>query len=289
MVPAILKRVLPHWPVSAATWTDCARILLALFFINAALYKLSNYLLVGDQILADRLQDWIDYGWPVSWYEKLMVWYQPYDRLIATHIIVSQYVCGLLWLTNRWLRIGALILFFVQINIFLAAFHNSSFIEFTGISLWVCLFFFLRPSDGSVFSRKQWMILTWILAALCFLQLFNRTFTGDQWPSSMVNHRENFAADIMSISSVWKPFVLWLLSLPGAAYVYAGSWWLHIPLILGLFTRYRLYCGAIILTFWIITCWTWMNFVTSQGVLWVLTMFLWCTEEYALRKQGYAK
>ena len=88
----------------------------------------------------------------------------------------------------------------------------------------------------------------------------------------------------MSVSLYWKALVLWLMALPGAAYAYATLWWIRIPITLGLLTRFRLTCGALLLCGWIFTSWTWMNSVTSVGVLWVLTLFLWCTQEYAQRE-----
>ena len=49
-------------------WPRVAQVLIGLFFIGSAFYKLQNYFIVGDLYLENHFQFWIDSGYPPAWY-----------------------------------------------------------------------------------------------------------------------------------------------------------------------------------------------------------------------------
>ena len=274
-----------YWPANPRTWLAASRTLMGLFFLSAALFKLNNYFIDADQTLSGHLQYWIDNGWPPQWYLGPMRFAQEHEKLIAALIVALQGLAGVAWITNRYVRQITIPVLVLQIGIFLGTYHHWSFTEFVGISLWFCAYFILCPPDPQKMGKWTWRILTWALAGFLAVHIRNRIYYEDPWLTALPLQMGNLKADIMSISLAWKTTILWLSTFPGAAYIYAGFYWIRIPLVLGLLTKWRLYAGSAFLVLWILTCWTWMNSATSHGGLWVLTMFLWCTQEYVLQKR----
>ena len=199
----------------------------------------------------------------------------PYGaRFMETTVIFSQGAGGLLLALNRRTRIAGWLLLFVQANVFLGTFHHRGFNEFVGVSLVTALVFALRPPSGRL-SPASRRAVTWSMAAVTALYLYNRYRMGDPWPASIGWQRLDLQQDVMSSFWAWKAAVLWLTALPIGPYLWAAPWWISVPLVPMLLTRWRAWAGAGLLVFAILRTLTWMNSITSQGVVFVLLYFLW--------------
>src|SRR3989344_1416996 len=258
-----------HWPRVAQTF-------IGLFFIGAGLFKLQNYFLVGDQSLPRPFQFWIDNAWPPLWSLPLFHWGQSHHLFLSALVIALQIIPGILLVLHWHTRIAATVLFFMQMGIFIGTFHHLGFNEFVGTSLWIALFYLLKPQK----NLWSWPLLTYLFVGLALLQLYNRFVVGDPWLSTVTWQREHLAADVMSIHPLWKNFILAIAHMRWGTYLWAASWWIQLACVLGLLTRFRLSFSAILICLWFLHIWTWMNGITSQGVLWLLATFVWMTEEY---------
>lgn len=266
-------------------WVRTAQIFVGLFFIGSGFFKLFNYFIIGDQSLAGHFQFWIDNGWPPDWYLPFMHWGQSNPVPLSIVVIAMQFIPGFLLLINWRVREAMSALLLVQIGIFLGVLGHLGFNEFVGISLWIVLFYVLKPKGSLDWNLKKWRIFTFLLIGLSLLQLYNRYAPGDPWISAAAWQREHLAADVMSVSVLWKQFILWISSGSWGEYLWAGSWWIQLACTLLLFTRWRLIGGAGLLLFAMGHVWTWMNAVTSQGVLWVLAWYVWTTQEELLHSR----
>ena len=262
------------------SWPSIAQTFIGLFFIGAGLFKLENYFLVGDQSLTRHFQFWIDNGWPPSWSLPLFHWGQLHPLPLSALVIALQITSGIFLVLHWNRRLAACLLFFVQTGIFLGTFHHRGFNEFVGISLWIALFYLLKPEVTTTFTRKMWQVLTFLFVGLALLQLYNRSVVGDPWMSSVSWQIEHLSADVMSIHPLWKKFIIMIAQTSWGKYLWLASWWIQLACVLGFLTRFRLYSGTLLLCLWFLHIWIWMNGITSQGVLWLLATLVWVTEEY---------
>jgi hypothetical protein len=262
-----------------------AQAFLGLFFMAAAYWKLRNYFLTGDQSLAGHWKYWEDSGWASGWILPLFHALAPYEKWAAALTILLQAVPGFLLLVHCRTRIAGFLLLFIQILIFVGTFHNLWFNEFVGLSLWIVLYFCVRPGDPGRWKRLAWYLFTIPLAFVLAIHLLNRYRMGDAWPSSLPWHIQHLSADVMSVSPSWKHFILWTAGIPGGAMLWASRWWLTLAFTVGLLLPLRRFSGALLLLLAIVRDWTWLNTTTSQGVLWVLALFLWLTQEMVLRER----
>ena len=292
------------------SWPSIAQTFIGLFFIGAGLFKLENYFLVGDQSLTRHFQFWIDNGWPPSWSLPLFHWGQLHPLPLSALVIALQITSGILLVLHWHRHLAASLLLLVQTGIFLGTFHHRGFNEFVGTSLWVALFYLFKPEPssrhqapcvmvslpagqaGSVepsqgawcFRLKFWWpILTYLFIGIALLQLYNRFVVGDPWMSSVPWQIEHLSADVMSIHPLWKNFSIMIAQTSWGKYLWLASWWIQLACVLGFLTRFRLYSGALLLCLWFLHIWTWMNGITSQGVLWLLATLVWVTEEHQQR------
>jgi len=88
---------------------------------------------------------------------------------------------------------------------------------------------------------------------------------------------------VMSFTFFWKQLALALSATAVGAYLWVSVWWTTAAATFGLLTRLRLYAGSILLLLAFLRTLTWLNSITSEGVLACLVVFLWVTQEEALQ------
>jgi hypothetical protein len=270
-------------------WLYMAQVFVGLFFVSSALFKFSSFFLVGDQSLRSHFQFWIGNGWPPGWYKTVLLWMfsLPYgEKVMEALTILLQGVPGLMLIVNWRVRWAAVALLYIQLLIFLGTFHHRGFNEFVGYSIWLSLYYLVRPHNPEEWRGRLGSIFTFLLFVLTALYLYNRYYIDDPWLGAVKWQREHLMHDIMTPFLAWKQFVLIMSHGTIGAYLWASVWWIEL-LLCGLLlvpNRVRLYAGTGLLLFAIARSWTWMNSVTSQGVLTALVFVVWVVqEEYARR------
>lgn len=270
-------------------WWSTARVLIGLFFIGAAIYKTFNYFLIGDQTLQGDFEYWLKNGWRPQWYAFILQGLLPYEKLLALATVLLQLIPGIMLVLNYRVRMASLFLLFIQLNIFAGTLNFLGFNEFIGVSVWMALYFVIFPKGVELSRRKLWGFFTFLLLVLLSLQLYLRYRAGDPWLSSVNWQRLHYARDIMATHLLWKQFLLWLTSGSIGAYLWVSAWWIQATLSFSILTRYRLYAGAGLLILAIFRSLMWMNSTTSYGVIWVLLLFLWTSQEYCLKRLSSEK
>jgi hypothetical protein len=291
MVRAALNKLQAKWnALPEERWVYVAQILTGLFFIGAATFKTFSFIILNDQHLKGHFQYWISMGLPPGWYKALILWMftLPYgEEFMETSTILLQLIPGFLLLINKYTRLAGFLLLYIQSLVFLGTFFHLGFNEFVGLSIWIALYFALRPSDLTQWKPWAWKIFRGGIIVLFCLYLYNRYHSyGDAWPSNMVWQQAEFKQEVMSIHPLWKQLNLYLFQGEAGHLILASFWWIHLACVILLFTRYRLYAGAVLLSFAIYREITWTNAITSQGVLTVLLLFLWLTQEELLMRKS---
>lgn len=269
------------------TWVYAAQILAGLFFIAASVYKLDSFFLTGDQTLHGHFAYWESMGLPPMWFRAFMHWMfaMPWgEKFMEAGATGLQAVAGFLFLINRKTRFAGVCLLFIQSLVFLGTYHHLGFNEFVGLSLWIAVYFVLRPHEPSAMKKRVWQFLTLGIVVLSALYVYNRYRVGDPWISSVTWQRHHFAAEIMPTAFWWKQIVLAISSTSVGMALWASVWWIELLCTCGLLTKYRLPAGAILLLLAILRTLTWINSITSQGVLTVLTLFLWVVQEECMQR-----
>ncbi len=273
-------------------WVYVAQGLMALFFIAASMYKIQSFFIDHDQTLRGHLDFWVSMNLPPMWYRSLLYWMMslPYGEAVLEAVAtLLQAIPATLFILNYRTRMAGWLLLIIQVNIFLGTLAHPNFNEFVGGSIWVCLFFIFRRPDNT-WSKSAWTFLTFLLFLWAGLFIKNRYGMGDPWLSSVSWQRDHLQADVMSIAYPWKQLVLWFSSTTIGALAWAGTWWVELAATLGLLVRrYRLHAGSVLLIFALLRTLTWMNSITSEGVLATLVLLLWVTQEEALKHRTFFK
>ncbi|MBI1812496.1 hypothetical protein HY285_00940 [Candidatus Peregrinibacteria bacterium] len=268
-------------------WVRVVQIFVGLFFLGAAMFKVTIYFGHHARALTDDFAYWTRNGWPLHAYRVLMEWLFSVPHVtgvLEVLTILLQAIPGFMLVTNIKPRLAGAALFLFQINIFLGTFHQTGFNEFVGMSLWIALFFALRPQNET-WNHKLWHAMTLLVFLFTLLFLYNRYLQDDPWPSGYLWQRTHLQQDVMSTALWWKRMVLWISRGTIGEILWTSVWWVDLLFCFLLLTRWRLQAGAVLLAFAILRSLTWMNSITSQGVLTVLFLFLWMSQEEVMQRK----
>ncbi|MBI3618585.1 hypothetical protein HY213_00950 [Candidatus Peregrinibacteria bacterium] len=280
-------------------WIRVVQTFVGLFFLGAAMFKVTIYFGPHARSLTDDFAYWTRNGWPLHAYRVMMEWLFSIPHVISVLEVLTillQAIPGFMLVTNIKPRLAGMALLLFQINIFLGTFHQTGFNEFVGMSLWIAAFFMLRPKtgparrsppeadEGGRWNRKLWHAMTLIVFLTTLLFLYNRSLQGDPWPSAYAWQRMHLQQDVMSTALWWKRMVLALSQGTIGQILWTSHWWMELALCFLLLTRWRLQAGAVLLVLAILRSLTWMNSITSQGVLTVLFLFLWMVQEEVMQR-----
>jgi hypothetical protein len=291
IIPLLSTMIFPrlfYWPKDAtARWVYVAQLLVGLFFIGAACFKILSFFWAADQHLSDHFAYWVRMNLPPLWYRWFMdvMFSIPYMENIMEATLLFQLIPGIMLVANYRTRLAGWLLLFIQIQIFLGTYNHWGFNEFVGMSLWIAVYFAIRPADWLTWKNK-WNVLTFFFFIIHAIYLYNRYVMQDPWPSAMSWQLAHFQTDIVSSHILWKQMVIWIANLPFGAYLWAGTWWLELVLTLGILTKYRHLAGAGLVTTAVLREITWLNTNTSQGVLTLLFAFVWLVQEVRNRQMA---
>lgn len=269
-----------------SVWLRIAQIFVALFFITASYYKLFDaFFFTKSAPLKRSMEWWISNGWPIVGMRQVMQLTVQYDWMVfmaAVFVISFQMSGGLLLFANVWKRYAGWLLLAVQISVLAGVFHGGlGFQTFVGMSLWLAVFYIL---SGRMTQRKWRLMCYWIIL-YGFLILAHRYKMDDPWPSAFAWQYKHYAQDVMSISVSLKELVILIGKHPLAPYLWASSWWFQLFVTCMLLTRFRMIAGVAWMMILIVHEWIWLNGLTSEGVLWILTTFTWLAFEDASRQK----
>ncbi len=271
-------------------WVYVVQILIGLFFIGAATFKTFSFIILNDQHLEGHFAYWVSMGLPPTWFRILIEWMftLPYgEEFMEISTILLQIVPGFLLVINRYTRIAGFLLLYIQSIVFLGTFFHLGFNEFVGLSIWIALYFACRPSDPKHWKPWAWKIFRAGIVLLMGLYLYNRFHSyQDGLLSSFEWQRNEMEQEVMSIHPLWKQLHLYLFQGTIGAFIITSFWWIQLGCVVTVLTRWRLYAGAILLSFAVYRCLTWTNAITSQGVLTVLFLFLWLAQEELLMRRS---
>ena len=272
MIYSLFRR----WRGPLGPWTFVAQLLIGLFFLAAAYHKILIYVVDGRTIV-DDVAYWESMSLPPRWYTALLHWMfsLPYGhRVLEIAVMLLQGIGGVFLLLNRRIRLAGWMLVFVQANVFLGTFHHRGFNEFVGVSLIMSLYFALRPRNAQ-WNARAWNAIVVLTAADTVLYLYNRWNMGDPWISSVAWQRLDLQQDVMSTSWAWKSAVLRLSETSIGPLLWTAPWWMGAALVaFVLWRKTRSYALAGLTILAILRTLTWINSITSQGVLFVLLYFL---------------
>jgi len=272
--------------IGESLWSGIARGLVGIFFVSAGFYKLYDaFFFRKSAPLANDFSWWIGQNWPLLGMKQLMAFMLQHQWMVtaaALFVISFQITGGFLLFANVWRKFATTLLLIVQCAILFGVFHGGiGFQTFIGISIWLVVFYKI----AGTMTRRKWTILTYWLVYYGLLVMLHRFRVGDPWPSSFAWQIQHYASDVMSTSVALKQMILSFAEHPYAPYLWASNWWIHLLAILLLVTRFRLIAGVVWLVIAILHEWVWLNGLTSEGTLWVLTLFTWLTFEDTARKQ----
>lgn len=256
------------------------------FFIAAAYLKATEGLFGPSTVsLEGILEGWKlafmpDFYFPFA--DHVLI---PYANYFAVIVIILQGAVGVLLIANRHVRIAGALLFFVQLNIYLATYDQLELRVFNSQAMLLGIYFFARSDmNGTV-----WKLFTYALVLIGLVHLYGRyLWFGDPWTTAYFWQRQHFSAYVMSAWPGLKYFTLWLTAGTAGPFLWASSWWLKLALLLGMLTRYRLQAGTAWLVYVTMITLVWLNAFSCEGVFWVLTMFMWVAHEHHLQKASSA-
>ncbi|MEQ1849875.1 MAG: hypothetical protein ABL890_04785 [Candidatus Peribacteraceae bacterium] len=269
-----------------SVWLRLSQFFVALFFITASYYKLFDaFFFTKSAPLKRSMEWWIGNGWPLVGMRQVMQFVVQYDWLVAcsaAFVISCQMTGGVLLFANIWKRFAGYVLLIVQLSVLFGVFHGGlGFQTFIGLSIWLAVFYIL---SGRMTQRK-WRLMSYWLIFYGFLILMHRYRMDDPWPSAFSWQYKHYIEDVMSISVSLKQLIIVLGKHPLAPYFWAGSWWLQLFVTFMLLTRFRIVAGIAWMLILIFHEWIWLNGLTSEGVLWILTGFVWLSFEDASREK----
>lgn len=271
------KRLTP-----TAVWRYVPQFFVGLFFMSAAFLKAWESLFGTHRFSLARIFDsWLGQRFGVGFYMHFMQWSQPHADVLAAIVIACQVIAGLLLVLNYRTRIAGVLIFFVQLNVYLAVYHQIELRNLNAEALWIGLFFFARPE----MNGRLWTLMTYALALLMLSHLYGRIMMfGDAFAGNYVWQYEQFTYGNMSSWPGLKLFAAWIFSGKNAALLWASSWWIKLALSIGLLTRYRLYAGAGLLVYMFGVALVWLSTFSCEGVFWVMIFYLWVTHELELQR-----
>ncbi len=267
---------------SEAVWGYMPQFFIGLFFLAAGFLKWWEALFGPHRVpLKDILVLWLDRNWPVEIYGDFMTASIPYADTLAWAVVLLQAVGGLL-LILRWKNsFAGVLLIFVQLNVYLAIYHQLELRILNSIAIWIGIFYFARQD----MREKIWTLMTYALVYLMFVDLYSRyVIGGDPFPGNFGWQYEDFTYLTMSSWPGLKAFVVRLSSGAWGPTLWAAGWWVKMMLALGMLTKYRLYFGSALLCVMLWTTMVWLNTYSCIGALWVLILFLWVTHEQLLQR-----
>jgi hypothetical protein len=281
----IIGSTMPTYKITPAAVTRyLPQFLIGFFFIAAAYIKATEGLFGANQ----SELGWILGVWktnnfmPPFYYGFADHVLTPYATFFAILVIVLQGLTGVLLIGNKHVRLAGALLFFVNLNIFLAVNNQLELRVFNGQAMLMGVYFFA----GSEARGRVWSLMTLLLVLIGLTHLYGRYYYfGDAWPAAYFWQRRHFSEFIMSAWPGLKYFTLWVTSGTSGPYIWAAAWWIKLVLVLGLLTRYRLQCGIAWLCFMILITMIWLNAFSCEGVFWVLTLFLWVIHEHDLQQE----
>lgn len=284
VLPEVKAFIARHWHPERGSWVQLAQVFIGLFFMGAGAWKFYNYFLTGDQLFYNHMAFWLDKGWPPDWYEPFMRNIaQMHDHTFAVLVMLMQFIPGLMIMANVKARWAGFILLLLQINVFLGVFGHTNFNEFVGLSLWMALFYALKPADPREMSPRVWLFLKVLFVVFAGLLAYNRWNYDDPWMRGYLYQRDQLAQDVVSSFIYIKLFVLWLTQFTWFGYVWVSKWWLRVVFTGLLLTRWAAFAGAALLVMQTTSVMVWLNGTTSQGVLWVVGFFTFVTMEQFMR------
>ncbi len=263
-------------------WPTLARYFVGFFFLVSAYLKLTEgFFFMKTAPLATDFEYWLSRGWTLPFYRPVLEFLMPYTNAVSALVILCHGLAACLLLFNVRTRIAGCILFFVQINIFFATCLGWGFLVMVGSSLWLALYFIVKP----VLTRRSWRWMTLLFLVIYFLMILGRFHRGDPWLSEFPLNFVHFQEQVMGSHPLLKHWVILVSSTAYGPWIWASMWWMHVIIFFGLFTRYRLYAGVILGVLFAGRAVIWMNVLGAEAVVYMLLLFTWLAEE--VKMQSY--
>lgn len=265
-------------------WPRVAQTFIGIFFVSASYMKLiDSFFGRGTAPLSNDMHYWLDSGFTVSWYRPVLEFFLPYANWLGVVVILFQGIAGLFLMFDVAVPLAGALLIVLQTNILLGVYNGWGFLAFVGISIWLGFYYLFR---NRVYDPRVWRSLSYGLFFFNFVLIRGRFIRGDAWASSFSQHFAHYSQDVMSISPIYKHFVILVSSGSAGPWLWASMWWISVAVFIALFSRYRLQVGALWLIMLTLRFLTWMNGWTGEGVLWVLVAFMWLTQEEAFQRKN---
>lgn len=265
-------------------WPALSRVFVGLFFIASALWKLfDGFFFRSSSPLAGDFQYWMDRGWTMGWYEPILRLLMPWSSVVAVLVIAAHGIGGAMLFSRKTTKWGAMILLFVQLQIWFSTFYGWGFLVMVGSSVWLC--FYLVVSQE--LTHDRWKYLTWLLVVLYGLMLFGRFQRGDASLSLFHEQFAHFTREVMSADPSIKRVAVAMFLQPFGPWLWIFLWWwsffLAVPFLL---TRYRLIAGCIILLHFILRALLFLQVMGAEATIYVLLGFTWLAEEASRQARG---
>lgn len=274
LTPRAISRYLPQF-------------FIGLFFLTAAYLKWAQALFGPHRIALDAIfLHWMRNGMPLEWYKDFMTWSLPYTDWLAAIVILLQGLAGLLLILNWRVRLAGLCMFIVQLNVYLATYHQLELRVLGSQAMLMSIFFFAR----SEMRGRVWALMTYAMVLIGLVHLYGRyMYFSDASMEAALWQRGYFALYNMSSWPGLKSFVLWATAGTAGMLLWAGMFWIKLGLLFGMLTRYRLQAGAALLVIVLSATLIWLNTWSCEGVFWVLLLFLWVVHERELQRAAAPK
>ena len=265
-----------------ALWGYMPQLFVGLFFMAAAFLKWWEALFGEHRFsLGQIFEIWAGQHWGLEIYARLMQWLMPYSDVLAAIVILLQAAAGLMLVMNWRTRIAGAIIVLVQVNVYLAIYHQLELRVLNSEAIWIGIFYFARPE----MRGRLWTLMTYTLVFLMANHLYGRmTMFDDHLLSAFAFQHKWFAYFTMSSWPGLKRFVLWVSASAWGPTLWASGWYLKGLLSLGMLTRYRLYFGAALLVTMFAVTLVWLNSFSCEGAFWVIILFIWTAHEWLLQR-----
>lgn len=293
VLPRLKTFVSRHFKPEHGAWVQVSQAFMGLFFMSSGSWKLYNYFITGDQYMYHHMQYWLDKGWPPWWYAWFMKNFVMFhDTTFAILVVLLQFVPGFMILMNIRARLAAFFLMFLQILVFFGVFGHTNFNEFVGLSIWMALFYVLKPANPADMNQKVWLLMKVLFLIPAGLFLYNRWNYDDPWMKGFLYQKDQLTKDVMSSHIYIKLALMWLIQFKIVMWIWIAKWWVRVLMVsLLLVPRVSVYAGAVLLSMHVLQVIVWLNGTTGQGTLWVVGTFMLVTMDhymYYCHKDGGA-